>query len=230
MKMLAEQAEKNILTAIIDADKPNSITEDDFEDEVYDEHGESHPYTRIIYSCGSCVGYDPDEVLFEYKFLITQLTRRSAFLTMFGLFEHRISNCFELMTKLINCNQDIKGKGPIEKTQNLLKSEFGAKNIPDVDHLTVIRNIMIHNDGTAPNYRKILSKTDKKTDAEKRLLKAIKRTPELRVNNFNGLIMDEGFLQYAVSEFDRYTKSLEIVIQTYHKEMTSQDSSSSSEV
>ncbi|WP_330209580.1 hypothetical protein [Pseudomonas sp. AM4(2022)] len=220
MKMLAEQAEKNVLLAVKEADEPGAVTEDEFEDEVCDQFGESYPYTRKYYSCGSCVGYDFDEVKSEYKFLITQLTRRSAFLTMFGLFEHRISNCLRFMIDLIKNEKEPKGMGPIEKAHNILKKTIGAKDIHDVDHLTVIRNIMIHNDGTAPDYNEILSRIDKKTSKEKRLLKAINRTVGVQVNLFNGIVMNEAFLTYAVSEFNRYTKSLEAAIQNYHRKLT----------
>ena len=218
MKMLAEQAEKNVLLAVKEADEPGAVTEDEFEDEVCDEYGESYPYIKKYYSCGSSVGYDLDEVKFEYKFLITQLTRRSAYLTMFGLFEQRISNCLRFMIDLTKSEKDSKGMGAIEKTHHILKKTIGAKNIPDVDHLTVIRNIMIHNDGTAPSYNEILSSKGKKTYFEKRLLRAFGRAAGIEVNQFNGVIMDGAFLMYAVSEFNRYATSLDAAIQTYHRE------------
>ena len=217
MKMLADQAEKNVFLAVKEADEPGAVTEDEYEEEVYDQHGESYPTQRTYYSCGSSVGYDYDEVKSEYKFLITQLTRRSAFLTMFGLFEHRMSKCLEFMIDLTKYEVEIKG-GPIEKAHTILKEAVGGKGIADVDHLTVIRNIMIHNDGVATNYNKILTKKGKKTSAEKRLLGAIRRAEGILVNDFNGVRMDGKFLMYAVNEFNRYTNSLETAVQTYHKE------------
>lgn len=220
MKMLAEQAEKNVLLAVKEADEPGAVTEDEFEDEVYDQNGESYPYIKKYYSCGSSVGYDFDEVKSEYKLLITQLTRRSAYLTMFGLFEHRINNCLKFMIDLTKSEKELKGMGPIEKAHKILKKTIGAKGISDVDHLTVIRNIMIHNDGTASDYSEILSRKDKKTPHEKRLLRAVDRTEGVQVNHFDGIIMDEGFLMYAVSEFNRYATSLDAAIQTYHRAQT----------
>lgn len=218
MKMLAEQAEKNVLRAVKEADEPGAVTEEEFEDEVCDQYGESYPYTKKYYSCGSSVGYDFDEVKAEYKFLITQLARRAAFLTMFGLFEHRISNCLGFMIELTKSEQELKGMGAIEKAHSILKKTIGVKNIPDVDHLTVIRNIMIHNDGTALDYNKILSRKDRRTPSEKRLLRAIDRGAGLQVNQFDGVIIDGTFLMYAVSEFNRYATSLDAAIQTYHRE------------
>lgn len=153
MKMLAEQAEKNVLLAVKEADEPGAVTEEEFEDEVCDQYGESYPYTKKYYSCGSSVGYDLDEVKLEHKFLIAQLTRRSAYLTMFGLFEHRISNCLAYMVELTNFEKEkIKSMGAIEGAHEVLTKAIGAKGVSNVEHLKVIRNIMTHNDGVARDY------------------------------------------------------------------------------
>jgi len=224
MKMLAEQAEKNVLLAVQEADEPGAVEENEFEDERYDDNGDSYQYTRTYYSCGSSIGYDYDEVKEDYKFLITQLTRRSAFLTIFGLFEHRINDCLELMIRVAQYEKEMKSLGPIEKAHAILKKGLGKRNIDNVDHLTIIRNIMIHNDGNAPNYHKILAKKDKKTEYERRLMSAIKRTKEVKINDFNGIIMNREFLTYAVSEFDRYATSLEQAIQNYEVENPNESS------
>lgn len=218
MKMLAEQAEKNVLLALKEADEPGAVTEDEFEDEGYDQYGESHPFTNKYYSCGSSVGYDADEVKSEHKFLITQLTRRSAYLTIFGLFEHRIGNCLKFMIDLTKNEEELKSMGAIEKAHYILKKTIGAKEIADVDHLTVVRNIMTHSDGTAKDYNEILSRKYKKTPREKRLLRAIDRVEGVRVTQFDGVIMDGTFLIYAISEFNRYATSLDAAIQTYLRE------------
>jgi hypothetical protein len=223
MNMLAEQAEKNLTLAVIAADTPGAVTEHEYEDEVHDQYGESHPHKLTYYSCGSSAGYDYDEVKSEYKVLITQLTRRSAFLTMFGLFEHRMSKCLTFMVQLTKCEEgEIKGKGPIEKVHIILKKFIGGKGVADVDHLTKIRNIMIHDDGVATGYKEIRSKNGKKPSAEKRLLRAISRAEGVSVNHFDGVLMDGKFLMYAVSEFNRYITSLEAAIQIYHKEQASE--------
>lgn len=218
MKMLAEQAEKNVLLALKEADEPGAVTEEEFEDEGYDQCGESHPFTNKYYSCGSSVGYDADEVKLEHKFLITQLTRRSAYLTIFGLFEHRIGNCLKFMIDLTKNEEELKSKGTIEKVHYILKQSIGAKDIADVDHLTVVRNIMTHSDGTAKDYNEIRSRKYKKKPSEKRLLRAIDRLEGIRINQFNGLIMDGSFLIYAISEFNRYATNLDTAIQNYHRE------------
>ncbi|MGY2397734.1 hypothetical protein [Pseudomonas sp. SDO5271_S396] len=217
MKMLAEQTEKNVLLALKEADEPGAVTEKEFEDEGYDQYGESRPFTNKYYSCGSSFGYDADEVKFEHKFLITQLTRRSAYLTIFGLFEHHIGNCLKFMIDLTKNEEELKSKGTIEKFHYILKQSVGAKDIADVDHLTVVRNIMTHSDGTAKDYNEIRSRKYKKP-SEKRLLRAIDRVEGVRINQFDGLVMDESFLIYAISEFNRYATSLDTAIQNYHRE------------
>ncbi|WP_217997445.1 MULTISPECIES: hypothetical protein, partial [Pseudomonas] len=64
----------------------------------------------------------------EYKSLISDLTRRSAYLTIFGLFEHRISGCLDLMTSLSGYTSELKCKGPIEKAHTILTKGGGRKN------------------------------------------------------------------------------------------------------
>lgn len=100
MKMLVEQAEANISRALIDADKPEAVESGEFPDEQHHEDGRITTLPSTYYSCGSCFGYDEDEVRSEYKHLIVQLTRRSVFLTIFGLFEHRMVDCLALMDDL----------------------------------------------------------------------------------------------------------------------------------
>lgn len=217
--MLVEQAEKNVALAVKEADESGAVTEGEYEDEGYDQYGENFTFQHTYYACGSCIGNDCEEVRYEYKHLITQLTRRSAFLTVFGLFEHRISECMQFMINLSNYKEEIKGKGAIEKTHTILKKVFGGKDILDVDHLTVLRNIMIHNDGVAKNYNEILNRKTKKTDSEKRLLQAIHRTEGIKINDFDGILMDSKFLLYAVGEFERYINSLETIVRTYHEKM-----------
>lgn len=217
IRMLAEQAETNVAHAVKEACKPGAVEEREYEDYNENEYGEVVHIKQTYYSCGSCVSSDYNEVKSKYIHLITQLTRRSTFLTIFGLFEHRMGNCLELMTDLSGHTKKLHG-GTVEKTHTMLTDIIGGKEIMDVDHLTIIRNIMAHNDGVATNYNKIASKTSKKTEAEKRQLYAINRANSgISVNLFNGVLMNDKFLMYAVGEIERYVKSLEAAVQAYHK-------------
>ncbi|WP_313739301.1 hypothetical protein [Pseudomonas sp.] len=200
MRMLAEQAEKNVALAFKEAE--DLIKEHEHEEEAYDQYGESYVRQRTFFSCGSSIGYDSDEVLSTYKFMITQLTRRSAFLTMFGLFEHRMG--------------ELKGMGPIEKAQAMLKKVIGGQGITDLDHLTVIRNVMAHSDGTAKGYSEISTRNGRKSPSEKRVLSAIRKTEGVSVNFFDGVLMDERFLEHAVNDFQRYVGEMQAAVQRYH--------------
>lgn len=199
-----------------EANEPSAVTKGEYQDEAYDQHGEIISSLRTYYTCGSCIGDSREEVVSEYIHLITQLTRRSAFLTMYGLFEHRMSECLIFMIKLSGYKEKITGKGG-GGIHTLIKSGFNGKGIDDVDHLPVIRNIMIHNDGVAVNYNKTLNIKSKKTDAEKRLLKAMCRAEGIKVNDFDSVLMDSDFLLYAIGEFERYIKNLEVLVQDYSK-------------
>ncbi|TKY80210.1 hypothetical protein R0L47_08470 [Pectobacterium polonicum] len=75
MKMLADQAESNVARAVNEADLSGFVSEGTFTDLRTAENGEEYEFERSWYSCGSCVGYDHDEVKAEYKHLIAQLTR-----------------------------------------------------------------------------------------------------------------------------------------------------------
>ncbi|WP_206617446.1 hypothetical protein [Pseudomonas alkylphenolica] len=216
MRMLAEQAEKNVALALKEADEPGAVNEHEHEEEAYDQHGESYVRLRTFYSCGSSVGYNSDEVLSMHKFLITQLARRSAYLTMFGLFEHRMSQCLEFMIDLTGFEGKIKGMGPIEKAHVMLRKVIGGKDISDLDHLTVIRNIMIHSDGIAKGYSDINIRQGRKTSSEKRVLSAIRKTEGVSVNVFDSVLMDEHFLKFAVGEFERYVQGMNSAVQKYH--------------
>lgn len=220
MQMLAEQAEKNVAIAIKEVDEPDAIKEGEYEDEAFDQYGESQPFMRTYYSCGACIGHEAEQVKLEYIHLTTQLTRRSAFLTIFGLFEHRMNDCLPFMKKISGYTGEIKGKGPVERVHALMRDVYGCKKIPDVDHLTKIRNIMVHNDAIANDYIKILKRTDKKSEAEKRLLSAVRRSDGITVNDFNEMLMSDIFLIYAVSEFKRYIDGLETVINIFHQQKT----------
>lgn len=218
MRMLAEQAENNANRAVEEANLPDFVTRGVFIDEGVDMYGDVYQFKRTYYSCGSCVGYELEEVKSEYIHLITQLTRRSAFLTIFGLFENRMGKCLELMKKISGYTKKLKN-GVIENTHTVLTKSIGGNNITDVDHLTVIRNIMAHNDGIASNYKKLSTQRDNITGNQIRLIKSIRRTEGMgiTVNPFNGVLMNGQFLMHSIDEIEQYIMKLDAAIQAYHR-------------
>lgn len=161
MKMLAKQAEVNISRALIDADNPGAIESGEYEYKSNHEDGGGTTYQRTYYSCGSCVGYDVNEVKSEYKHLIAQPTHRSAFHTIFGLFEHHMVDWIKIIDQL-SCKIKDKKYKTVEDCHKRLKQSFGGENIKDIEHQSVIRNIMDHSNGTTDNYKVLSFKQTKK--------------------------------------------------------------------
>lgn len=217
MKMLAVQAEYNIKQAVEEACKPGAISDGVYDDYREDEHGVPYTVKQTYYTCGSCIGEDHNEVKNEYIYLITQLTRRSAFLTIYGLFEHRMDQCVKLMLDLCGYTGRLE-KGILEKTHQVLKNGIGAKGVVDVDHLTILRNIMAHGDGICTEYFEITRKTTKKSDAEKRKLKALNRAVSnslITVNDFGGVLLKDNFLSDITNEIEYYIASLNKEVESY---------------
>ncbi|EIQ0568175.1 hypothetical protein LUL08_000834 [Escherichia coli] len=220
MRMLAEQAEHNVSRAVSDEMISSISDSGEFEEDDYDEDGRcTGTRLREWYSCGACVGYD-DEVVSEYKFLITQLTRRSAYLTIFGIFENRMNACLMLMAELTGTV--LKKRPSVELCHEYLTQKIGGAGIADVDHLTVIRNIMAHSDGIAEHYQEWLTSDVKLKDPQKRLIRALHRAQQpgagISVTEYNNVNMDACFLNYAVDEFEHYTGKLEIAVRAYYEQ------------
>jgi len=214
MKMLAGQAEKNVAVAVKAIDIPGAVSEWEFEDECYQPDGSVRPVLRSGYSFGSCHSEDLDELRTEYCHLITQLIRRSAFLTIYGLFEHRMRECLTLLREITGYQEKI-GMGTIEELHYVLTKVVGASHIQDIDQITVIRNIMAHSNGVAIGFQEIQQRLEKKTPSERRLLRAINRIQKenggVRVNDFSQVLMDEGFLMYTINDMQRYIECLDDV-------------------
>lgn len=220
MRMLADQAETNIIRAVLDAELPGGVEEGQVEEDQEDEEGNWQSFFVPYYTCGSCSGYSADEVIAQYKDLISQLTRRSAFLTMFGLFEHRIVGCLEVLDK-ISGQATAKTFQKVEDCHRRLYERLADIGIMDVDHLAVIRNIMAHSDGVAENYHDLALPNVKLTGYQKRLIKAVPRAVTnntgMTINERNVLSMDAHFLDYAVGEFERYITEVDAAIRLYHR-------------
>lgn len=237
MKMLAEQAEKNVNQSISDANLPGAVKKGTFDEEFEDHEGNVHIFERDYYACGPCIGDDYGEVKSKYIHLISQLTRRSAFLTIFGLFEHRMIDCLKFMISLSGYTDNNKRTNRREKLEDchaFLTDVIGGKGIADVDHLIILRNIMAHNDGFASKHNEISNRIGKKTESEKRQLRAINRAENenagISVNDFDGVLMDKTFLMYVVGEINRYIESLDAAVRRFHKEMTQKPAGTNSNV
>ncbi|MRS13384.1 hypothetical protein GJV06_00515 [Enterobacteriaceae bacterium RIT691] len=221
MRMLAEQAEHAISNAIANA----QVVESEYEDEDTDEQGNAYHYTQKVYSCGSCTGYDATEAKMEYEHLIAQLTRRSAYLTIFGIFEYHMSKCRDIMIRDTGYDKKLP-RGVVEGAEELLKHALGCNSAPDLTHLSVLRNIFAHNDGKYHEYEEVKNRIGKKTDSEKRQLRgfeqAIKEFSGVSRNQLKSITIDESFLPEAIYALETFAKTLSDAIthQGNHKLQT----------
>lgn len=220
MHELADQAEQSISRAVSQSLEPGAVKISEYDDVITDENGRDYFITRDCYVYGPCADLYEEDVLQEYNYLISQLTRRSAFLTIFGLFEYHMKQCLELMLSLTNYSGKLNN-GVIENTHTVLKKGIAGKGVQDVNHLIKLRNILAHENGAAVDYHLIKNKTCKKTGPENKLINAITRLARensgVSVNDFNGVLMDDTFLTYAVNDINRYVKEMEQAIQAYWK-------------
>lgn len=117
MRMLAEQTEHAIKNSIAHTE----VVESEYGDEHEDEEGNIYQYTQKVYSCGSCVSYEESEAKAQHEHLITQLSRRSAFLTIFGIFEYHMSACRDIMIRDTGYDNKKLSRGIVEGTEELLR-------------------------------------------------------------------------------------------------------------
>lgn len=208
MNMLTQQAESNIRSAIEKITEDGAIEELVFEDEDSDQNGQPFQIRQTYYSFGPVSANDREDVITEYSYLITQLMRRSTYLTIFGLFEARLNKILETLEYHTEKSGHRK---PIEESQKLLDAVFKDPKVESLDHLMMIRNICAHSDGVAENYNDILEGSYKAEQKNRRLMKAIERTSSngISVNFMNMINIEQSFLPYAISEFERYLSNME---------------------
>lgn len=219
MKMLADQAEENVARAVSNEMITRISSFGSYDEERYDDFGNCvGTWQRDFFTCGSCYGDDDDEVKAEYKHLITQLTRRSAYLTIFGIFEHRMMECQKLMANLTG--SEIK-KLSIENCHKLLK-KIGGNGIADVNHFIVIRNVMAHSDGVAEKYSSLVKSQQFPNESTRRRVNSVTRALNadcgISISMSNNLIMDRCFLDNAIGEFEQYIGKLENAVRAFHEE------------
>lgn len=222
MKMLADQAEDNVTRAVSDEVINRISFFGSYDEDRFDHSGNCIGiWQRDYFTCGSYYGHDENEVEAEYKHLITQLTRRSAYLTIFGIFEHRIIDCLKLIAELTG--NEVRKRPSVEDCHNLLTSEIGAKGIVDLNHLIAIRNVMAHSDGVAVDYNSLLERKDILRGPDRKFMDAVTRAVSgdcgISITMFNNLIMDGRFLDYAIGEFEQYTSKLEAAVHSYHDKL-----------
>lgn len=209
MRMLTEEAERSIANSISNA----QVEEGEYTEEHKDEQGEPYLRTREVYSCGPCADYDASEASERYKHLITQLTRRAAFLTIFGIFEYNMAACTKLMVEQSGYDSEKLPRGVVEAAEEALKKAIGCKKAPDLKPLSLVRNLLAHNDGKYYEYNAVKNKPDTERSKKERrqflaFEQAIKEYSGLYINDFHSIVMDDMFLTQAVDTIEIFAKML----------------------
>ncbi|KAA6093785.1 MULTISPECIES: hypothetical protein [unclassified Pantoea] len=173
-----------------------------------------------LYSYKGLSGYDECDVKEDYGLLIEQLSRRSTFLTLFGLFEYHLEACGRLMAGMSGYSPpfDEMKNGTVEKTHRLLKhilADEKKSKSSNIEHLLIIRNLLAHNNGMILN------------DRRKCLVRALRRIENDKggvSSNTLSIQLNAPFLPYVVSEFRRYHEQMESAIHSFYlKKSPSQD-------
>ena len=212
MEELAEQAENNIADLIEKAELPGALEISEYEDEVEDEDGQVYCTKTEVYSYGPCSSVFEDEVVLEYKHLISNLNRRSVFLTIYGLFEHHIN---KLIPDLIS----ISGYAAADRDAILKKinDAFLFRGFEflqgDIYHLSGLRNSLANNNG---EFAHVVSELQKGMVLERKQQRSwdsvnylLSKDSGVTLNCFNEVSLSEGFLKYTINEINLYFEQMD---------------------
>lgn len=208
MMLLVEQTESVIAHTLSDISNDSNVTVG----QVIEYAEEGSEMMVNLYSYKGLSGYDESDVKEDYGLLIEQLSRRSTFLTLFGLFEYHLEACCRLMIAMSDYSTpfDEMKNGTVDKAHRLLKhilAEEKKSKASNLEHLLIIRNLLAHNNGMILN------------DSRKSLVRALRRIENDKAGISNDTLsirLNAPFLPYVVSEFRRYYEQMESAIQSFY--------------
>lgn len=209
MKTLAEHTEDSISRSLAGINQEGAIQ---YEQQLI-EYDEEHSSLYEFYHYKGVSGDSESEVRLKYQLLISQLYRRSAFLTIFGKFEYHLNICLDKMLELSSSTETRvdRNKGIPARVHNILTSviTLGIQSpvIEDIDYLRVIRNHIAHHNGFITP-----------SNESKRL--AIEKAQEahiLELDSHNEIYLSETFLTHTVAEFERYILEMNTAVENYYK-------------
>lgn len=207
MKILADEIEGMIKVGVDKIRKPGEVRYTEISIPI----DEDITITEDVYSYKGIFSRDKEETINEYIYKVTQLGRRSAFLTIYGMFEYHLEECCkEIITisKFPLEYNDLKG-GSLEKTNLVLSKIILAKPISNnakIEHLKSIRNTMAHNN----------AKVRPSDGAQKKALRAMEKIHcGLSVNEHGDINLDIKFLNHAISEFEIYYQEIDNALIVY---------------
>jgi hypothetical protein len=158
-------------------------------------------------------GFDSDSYNLEsiWKDTFPSLVRRSAFITVYGYFEHeltRLCYIFKNEKEFRLSPTDLKDDG-IERAVNYLwkvanlNVQKGTAIWESLSHIRSVRNAVVHRDGGI---------RDQQRQVLPELSKAITCLKHIRSNGFE-VILEKGFVEQVVDIFTRYFKLIDDSIQ-----------------
>lgn len=220
MRTLAEHTESSICTLLGEINQKDAIQ---YEHQLIEYDEENISSYNFFYYDGIS-GDSESEVKIKYEHLISQLYRRSAFLTIFGTFEYHLDKCLKRMLDISrssemksNINKGIPFRAHIILTTVIAA---GASTvIENINHLRVIRNFIAHNNGFINGYSDLLN-SDIRTEKEGGVVLSIGKGIEAQVLNmdcFDEIFLNDSFLSYTVTELNRYIQQMSDAVEDYHQ-------------
>ncbi|MFS7250313.1 hypothetical protein AB6869_14730 [Rahnella rivi] len=207
MKILAEEIEGMINGAVEKIRKPGEVVYREIDIQI----DEDICITEDIYSYKGIFSRHEEETIDEYIYKISQLGRRSAFLTIYGIFEYHLEECCKEIidiSKLPLGYNDLKG-GTLEKINLVLSKVIFAEPSPNkaiIEHLKSIRNTMAHNNG----------KLRPSDGAQRKALRAMQDINNgLSLNEYNDINLGVDFLNFAINEFEIYYREIDNALNLY---------------
>ncbi|MBZ7707529.1 hypothetical protein [Klebsiella oxytoca] len=217
MKTLGEHTEESI-TLLLEEIKQEGVI---LHEQQFIEYDEGNGSLFECYYYKGVSGDSEQEVKLEYEWLISQMYRRSAFLTIFGRFEYNLDKCLLKMLEISNSTEtrSERKNGIPARVHKILTTVIAIGTslvIEDVDYLRVIRNHIAHNNAFI----------DTSIESKRLAIEKSERANLLKMNAYNEIILNETFLSHAVDEFERYIKQMTDAVKVYN-EMHSTASSTS---
>jgi hypothetical protein len=137
------------------------------------------------------------------------LHRRSAFLTLVGIFEHELNKLCEHCREQFNLNEPVPAFGGLERATKYLKQHADIvthKNtLPwcDIKKIQVLRNAFAHQDGRAFGKNGDISS----------IFQHVKENKFLSIDERKEVIIHEGYLDYVRETYFQYFELLNNSIQ-----------------
>lgn len=176
------------------------------------DHGVSEEY----YSYKEYYNRNFEDIDEMYMYTLPYLMRRSAFLTIYGMFEYNISKYCTTLIESIKFPLKLSdlARGTIEKSDVFLTKIIGMKKINNRDNdnlksITQIRHLFTHMDG-------VVSPEDKKIKSAIEKLSKITDKNIISTEN-NSVSLGDNFLLFSISVIEKYFNEIERSVYYYMK-------------